>query len=553
MACVLQRTQLGLTEKNRVLRVRPSMRPTVWHEPEVKAAAVRHKLPACPCRRRRCTRVQSGFAAAVRPLLASLALYLGGYVWANASLAAQSTAEPVRILLVAGPKSHGPGEHDFPLGASVLQHALNESGLKVSAEVVTEWPKEEHLAAAAVIVLYGDGLEAHLANGHAAELRRAWEGGSGLAVLHFALEPSAEEAELRALFDDALGGAFEPGWSVNPVWTIDSVPRTGHPLAAGVTKIQLRDEWYFHLRFRREAAIEPVLLALPETEVLGEDGPRSGNPAVRAALARGDAQVLAWTLTDAAGRRGFGFTGGHYHRNWYDDAFRTLVLNGIVWAAGKSVPPGGVPSTPPVAPLYARVEEAIARGDVADVQRHLHKDPSLLTSGRRPTPLLHHAILRRQPDIAKVLIEAGADLNEPDRAARTPLHAAVLGRDARTLELLLQRGADMTRRDQQGWTPLHHTAARADADATRQLLAQGCDPNIRSGLGGTPLHEAAAAGALTVARLLLDAGTDRHIRSDTGATAVEIAREFGHPEMVALLQDDASTRGNTPANAGERP
>jgi hypothetical protein len=53
-----------------------------------------------------------------------------------------------------------------------------------------------------------------------------------------------------------------------------------------------------------------------------------------------------WGIERADGGRGVGFTGGHYHRNWAIDGFRTLVLNAIVWSAGLDVPQTGVKSTP---------------------------------------------------------------------------------------------------------------------------------------------------------------------------------------------------------------
>ena len=37
-------------------------------------------------------------------------------------------------------------------------------------------------------------------------------------------------------------------------------------------------------------------------------------------------------------RRGAGFTGGHHHRNWAIDGYRTLVMNTIAWAAGSKFP-----------------------------------------------------------------------------------------------------------------------------------------------------------------------------------------------------------------------
>ncbi|MCX6917466.1 MAG: hypothetical protein NT167_31270, partial [Verrucomicrobia bacterium] len=42
------------------------------------------------------------------------------------------------------------------------------------------------------------------------------------------------------------------------------------------------------------------------------------------------------------GGRGFGFTGGHFHRNWANDNYRKVVLNAILWTAKVEVPANGV-------------------------------------------------------------------------------------------------------------------------------------------------------------------------------------------------------------------
>ena len=77
------------------------------------------------------------------------------------------------------------------------------------------------------------------------------------------------------------------------------------------------------------------------------DGPHSGNPAVREAVAKGEPQHVCWLSDNANGSRGFGFTGGHYHRNWKNDSFRRTVLNAITWIAKADVPAGGVISHTP--------------------------------------------------------------------------------------------------------------------------------------------------------------------------------------------------------------
>jgi len=74
------------------------------------------------------------------------------------------------------------------------------------------------------------------------------------------------------------------------------------------------------------------------------DGPHSGNPAVREAVKNGEPAVVCWAYERPGGGRGFGFTGAHYHKNYGNENFRKVVLNGILWIANADVPPNGVES-----------------------------------------------------------------------------------------------------------------------------------------------------------------------------------------------------------------
>ncbi|MBP7140991.1 MAG: ankyrin repeat domain-containing protein [Opitutaceae bacterium] len=444
-----------------------------------------------------------------------------------------------RILFVAGEKSHAPGAHEFPAGSGLLANALNASGLGVAAEVSPGWPGDiAALERADLIVLYSDGLERHVARGKGGWLRARMERGKALAVLHFALEPPADDPELRALLLDATGACFEVNWSVNPIWILKGAPDRANVAARGVATLNVEDEWYYHLRLRDRPPFPLSLLsAVPPVESLGQDGPRSGNPMVRLALERKEPQLLAWTYTTARGARGFGFTGGHFHRNWYNDDFRRLVLNALVWCCGLDVPAGGVASTAPAEPVYATLDEAIARGDADDVKRHLAWDPRrvLGAAGSKMKPL-HQAILRRKPDLVALLLDAGASPLTPDSSGRSPLHLAVERGDVGIFRMLLKAGADPTVRDGRGWTPLHHAAAKNQIEIARLLLDAPTDPNILSELGGTPLHEAAASGSVALAKLLVDRGTNPAIRSKPGVTALDIAREYKNTDVIAYLE-----------------
>ena len=445
-------------------------------------------------------------------------------------------ASAADILLIAGPKSHASGAHEHPAGCELLAKHLKASELPVSVEVSQGWPQDPaKVAAADTLVIYSDGLGGHVAAGQVAALRKRYEAGKGLVVLHFALEP--ENAEMAALFDDVIGGRFEVDWSVNPIWKMTAPILAKHPVTRGVDPFEVEEEFYYHLRLRGD--VTPVLQALPPADSLGADGPRSGNPAVRKALADKLPQTLAWVVDNSNKSRGFGFTGGHFHHHWANPEFRQLVLNAIVWTAGVEVPAGGVTSKAAATPAYQTIDEAIAKGDLADVRLHIAANPQNLSQGGRPTsrPPLEQAVIRNKTEIALYLLQAGADPNTVNASQRTPLHLAVDRNNPVVAAALLKAGAKPNERDNDGWTPLHHAAAKNQLETAKAILAGGADPNTLSKLGGTPLHEAAASGGAAIIRLFLDRKVDPGVVSSQGVTALDIAKQYkNQPAIDELLK-----------------
>jgi type 1 glutamine amidotransferase len=443
-------------------------------------------------------------------------------------------ASAAQILLVAGPKSHGPGAHEHPAGCELLAKHLQASGLPVTVEVSQGWPQDpSKIASADTVVIYSDGLDGHIAAGHVAELRKRFEAGKGLAVLHFALEP--ENGELATLLDDAIGGRFEAGWSVNPIWKMTNPILGKHQVTNGVASFEVEEEFYYHLRLRSE--VTPVLQAVPPADSLGEDGPRSGNPSVRQALSDKVPQTLAWVVENPNKSRGFGFTGGHFHRNWADPEFRRLVLNAIVWTAGVEIPEKGVISTVSATPAYQTIDEAIAKGDLADVKLHIAVDSKSLNQGGRANSRspLEQAVIRNKTEIVLYLLEAGADTNTVNASQRTPLHLAVDRNNPVVAGALLKAGAKPDVGDSDGWTPLHHAAAKNQLETARVILAGGANPMVLSKLGGTPLHEAAASGGAEMIRLFLDHKVDPTVVSKQGVTALDIAKQYKNQPAIDEL------------------
>ncbi len=259
---------------------------------------------------------------------------------------AHKQADVKKVVLIAGHKSHGYMAHEHKAGCMLLAEALNDSGLPIKAEVVTGgWPKDESvLDDADSIVIYADGGPGHPFNNHLAKLNDLMKKGVGLVCIHYGVEvPKGPSGEA---FLEWTGGYFEPNWSVNPHWDADYEKLPNHPITRGVKPFKINDEWYYHMRFRDQmAGVTPILSDLPPQSTLKRaDGPHSGNPAVRKAVANGETQHMAWATEREDGGRGFGFTGGHFHWNWGNDQFRKLMLNAIAWTAHVDVPKAGVPS-----------------------------------------------------------------------------------------------------------------------------------------------------------------------------------------------------------------
>ncbi|MGQ0633811.1 MAG: family 16 glycoside hydrolase [Planctomycetaceae bacterium] len=262
-----------------------------------------------------------------------------------------------KLVLVAGAPSHGPGDHEHNAGMLLLKNCLD----KVPGVLVTVyhggWPKDPSaFDNADAIAFYMDGGDMHpvIQGDHLLQLDRLARQGVGIACFHYAVEVPKERGGPEFL--DWIGGYFEKFWSINPHWTakFDQLPQ--HPITRGVAPFDSKDEWYYNMRFREGMErVTPILTAIPPASTLERpDGPHTNNPHVRAKA--GQPQHVAWAAQREDGGRGFGFTGGHFHRNWGDDNFRKLILNALLWIARAEVPAGGVTSTVTADDLKANLD-----------------------------------------------------------------------------------------------------------------------------------------------------------------------------------------------------
>ncbi len=184
------------------------------------------------------------------------------------------------------------------------------------------------------------------------------------------------------------------------------------------------------------------------------------------------------------------------------------------------------------------------------------------------TPLLA-AVDKDQRQVARWLLEHGANPNLPDRNGNTPLIEAVrLNRPmpfelalefGRLLHLLINKGADPNRQNARGETALMFAARIDNSDSVELLLSRGADPNVRANDGRTVLLELCEAfdregkGRMKMLEILLKAGVDPNAgTTPTGATPLLSALEHGDDWVVyGLLKHAANV--NTPDNLGTTP
>jgi type 1 glutamine amidotransferase len=242
-----------------------------------------------------------------------------------------------KVVMVAGPRSHGYGAHEHNAGTLLFKQLLDEGMPSITSTIYHNgWPKDPTaFDNANAILIYSNGGGGHPVLPHLEQVDALMKRGVGLLCFHYAVEvPKGDPGDH---FLDWIGGYFETHWSVNPHWTLQETRvAPDHPITRGVRPYEINDEWYYHMRFQENMdGVTAILSATPPESTLERpDGPHSNNPHVRAR--KGQPQHLLWARERPDGGRGFGFTGGHYHWNWGHPAQRTLALNAIVWATGAA-------------------------------------------------------------------------------------------------------------------------------------------------------------------------------------------------------------------------
>ena len=147
-------------------------------------------------------------------------------------------------------------------------------------------------------------------------------------------------------------------------------------------------------------------------------------------------------------------------------------------------------------------------------------------------------------DVAKRLIEAGADIGAIDASGQTALSAAVYADNAEIAALLLSHGAKADSVDRSGRGVICYAAARGSAEVVAKLIEAGVDVNARYRADLTALMWAAghadttpAARAVETIKLLLARGAKLDLTDDRGRDALMIASSLNHVDAARALRE----------------
>jgi putative heme-binding domain-containing protein len=213
---------------------------------------------------------------------------------------------PLNIVLVDGPKDHGPGEHDYPAWKSVWEELLSAAD-NVAISTATEFPSDAQLATADVLLFFQKGS---FAQDRPEKMDTFFARGGGAVYIHWAVNGNAQVEEFSKRIGYASWGgriAFRHG----PL-TLD-IHNTDHPIVRNFEQLQLYDESYWKLTGQPQ---DVTLLATSTEE--GAPTPQM------------------WTAQKGNGRV-FVSIPGHYSWTFDDPLFRTLLLRGIAWSAHEPI------------------------------------------------------------------------------------------------------------------------------------------------------------------------------------------------------------------------
>jgi hypothetical protein len=159
---------------------------------------------------------------------------------------------------------------------------------------------------------------------------------------------------------------------------------------------------------------------------------------------------------------------------------------------------------------------------------------------------LVNAVIAKDLDRVRFLIEKGADVNARDSGGFTPLDTAARNRSASLVEVLIDAGANPNQPDADGFFPLLHAINRNHVPTVEMLAKKGADLELRNKQGITPLSWAIGDGKYFAAKALIDAGADVNARSgyENVTPLMVVATQLAAPAISPRVRSPSTLRAS---------
>ena len=224
-------------------------------------------------------------------------------------------ADPLRVFIRAGVKTHGPNQHDHPRFLKEWTPLLADHGLKVDGSM--DFPTAAQLENTDVLLIYAqDGM--NIVGQQRADMEKFLQRGGGLVVVHDGVV-SADQHEWAK---KVQGGAWRWDGAKKTKWYEGEVGiyfvDTTHPITRGLSNFDWKDEIYYDLDMSPDAHVlatsfENVFTIAPQLWTYEKTW---------------DGGTVAY--------RAFVSIPGHEFDSFNTPHYRAILLRGIAWAGKRA-------------------------------------------------------------------------------------------------------------------------------------------------------------------------------------------------------------------------
>jgi type 1 glutamine amidotransferase len=226
-----------------------------------------------------------------------------------------------KILFIGKNPDHPYGSHMYLHTCGILAKCV-ELTPGIETTVSNGWPKDaKTLEGVKAIVVYTSPAAELLLDGeHRGKVDELMSKGVGLVTIHWASSIYQKDFDrLGPTWLSYLGGTWvsNVGLSGGKSPLKQLLPE--HPICRGWKEYEIEDEYY----------LDPVI--------------KQAKPLLSVHERKGKEVIVGWVHERKNGGRSFATTLGHPYKNFQIEAFRRMIVNGILWSAHVEVPASGAP------------------------------------------------------------------------------------------------------------------------------------------------------------------------------------------------------------------